>query len=163
MRPTRFAITALAILPLLVYADPPDKSVAVPEGTKVIVRATESVTPKYVKAGQKLPFVIHEDVVFDGQVVIRAKSPVEAIVTDSQPASSWSNRQGRLDFAIEAVQAVDGTRVELKNYKDYAQLGETPGFGHAYYSNPKIASNQTFVAAVKKDIIVRIAAPETAK
>ena len=147
---------ALLAVPLLVHADDAPNSVLLPAGTRVIVRAVEAVTPRKVKSGDKLPFVVHEDVVVNKQVVIKAESPSEVIVTDAQRSSSWSNRQGRLDFEILAVEAVDGTRVELKNYKDYAQVGETPTWGHAYYSNPKIASDQTFLAAVKSDITVRV-------
>jgi len=163
MRKALLAIAALTIIPILLHAADSPEPVTVPAGTKVILRATEPITPRKVKTGEKLPFVVHEDVVIDGNVVIRAGTPAEVLVTDAQPASSWASRQGRLDFTIEAVLAVDGTRVELKNYKDYAQLGVTPSFGHAYYSNPKIARDQTFLAAVKNDTKVELKTPTEQK
>ena len=156
MNTSRLKCVALLAVSLLVYAEDAPNSVMLPAGTRVIVRATEAVTPRKVKSGDKLPFVVHEDVVVNKQVVIKAETPAEVIVTDAQRSSSWSNRQGRLDFEILAVEAVDGTRVELRNYKDYAQVGETQTWGHAYYSNPKIANDQTFLAAVKSDTAVRV-------
>ena len=158
MRRLRVCIVALVAAPLLLYATEAPQSVTISAGTKIIVRATKPVTPRKVKSGQKLRFVVHEDVLVENRVVIRADAPVEVIVTDAQSASSWASRQGRLDFTIEAVEAVDGTRIEVRNYKDYAQLGATPSFGHAYYSNPKIAKDQTFLGAVKKDTVVQITA-----
>ncbi len=133
---------------------PPPVTVTIPAETMVIVRVTEKLTPRKVQAGQKLPFVVDQDVVVDGHLVIRASERVDAIATDTQKKSSFAFRQGRLDFVIRATKAVDGSKVDLQNLKDYSQTGETPSFGHAFYSNPKVKSGQTFVASVKSDTTV---------
>jgi hypothetical protein len=142
---------------------PPPLTVTIPAETMVTIRVTKKLTPTTVEAGQALPFVVDQDVVVDGHVVIRASEPVEVIATDAQKKSTFAFRQGRLDFVIRATTAVDGKRIELQNFKDYSQTGETPSFGHAYYSNPKVKSGQKFVATVKSDTSVTLLSSLPAK
>lgn len=139
------------------------RSVTIPAETMVVVRVTEKLTPGKIQAGESLPFVVDKDVVINGRVVIRASEPVDAIATDVQKKSTWKFRQGRLDFVIRGTRAIDGSRVELRNFKDYSQTGETPSFGHAFYSNPKVKADQTFLATVKVDSVISVHSSDAAE
>jgi hypothetical protein len=79
--------------------------IAIPERTQISMILTEDLIEGKCKVGQSAKFVISEDVLVNGVVVISKKTPVVAKVTIS----------GKRELRVEMseVPAVDGTPVKL--------------------------------------------------
>lgn len=79
--------------------------ISIPEATQVSMILTEDLIEGKCKVGQSAKFVVSEDVLVNGVVVISKKTPVVAKVTIS----------GKRELRVEMseVPAVDGTPIKL--------------------------------------------------
>jgi hypothetical protein len=93
---------------------PPATSVVqIPEGTLVAVEAVKTVSSADIQKGNAIPFVVTRRVFVNGVLAIDHGAAVTGQVIKSSPAGFWG-RGGTLEFALEDVLAVDGTRIPIK-------------------------------------------------
>lgn len=106
-----------AVLAEKVMAEPETVTVTIPAGTIVRVEAAHAVSSADVKEGGLIDFVVSRRVIVNGVLVIDRGAVARARVIRSKRGSSWG-RAGLLEFALEDVVAVDGSRlpVQLSKY-----------------------------------------------
>lgn len=94
----------------------PTTPVQIPEGTLVAVEAVKSVSSADVQKGNPIAFVVTRRVFVNGVLAIDHDAQVTGRITKSTRGGYWG-RGGALEFVLEDVVAVDGTRVPIKLVK----------------------------------------------
>jgi hypothetical protein len=90
-----------------------DTSVSLPAGTRVVLELQEFMVSNRVKEGQVVHYLVAEDVVgTGGVVVIRKGAPAVGKVLEAR-AQKMMSKHGQLEFNAESATAVDGTQVPL--------------------------------------------------
>ncbi len=69
------------------------------------------------KDGGMFAFVVTEDVVVNGAVVIRSGAMAWGQVKNAEESKNF-NRRARLDFSIDYVRAVNGHAIPVRDYHD---------------------------------------------
>lgn len=92
--------------------DPTATGTRVPTNTSVKLKLLENVTSFYSRAGDEVLFEVANDVVIDGQKVIREKTPVMGQVNFVSDGKT-GGFAGSLDVAVSSLKAVDGSQVPL--------------------------------------------------
>lgn len=90
--------------------------VMVPAGTDVRMLLLQSVSSGGTRVGSKVQFVVADDVVVDGEVVVPMGSMAYGVIERSRgstAATTMINQPARLDIKIEELVRVDGERVAL--------------------------------------------------
>lgn len=108
---TRFNGLLLFGLTLLAFA--PAEAAEIPDGTEVKVRLLETVSSLTKQVEDTVHFEAAEDVIVDGATVIVKGARGRGTVTGVEKAKSFG-RRGRLDFAVDVIEAVDGSDVPLR-------------------------------------------------
>ena len=106
--------------PAIVVGGPPKTVVApargpvkIPAGTVIGIEAAQAVSSADVDRGNAITFLVSRRVFVNGVLVIDRGAVATARIIKSKPAGSWG-RGGTLDFALENVVAVDGTRIPIR-------------------------------------------------
>ena len=84
-----------------------------PDGTRIAVRTMEALSSATLKDGDPVTFTVVEDVVVDGEVVIRQGTPVRGAIVDAQ-AKRRMGRAGRLQYTVNETKAVDRSPIRLR-------------------------------------------------
>lgn len=90
------------------------KTVVVPAGIPVPLILLDNLDAGGSQVGRSVGLIVTEDVVVDGEVVIRKGATVAGEVTQSRAASlanAFANRPARLSISFSEVGAVDGEKV----------------------------------------------------
>lgn len=114
--------------PAMVVARPPKAVVApakvrIPAGSVIGIEAAQAVSSANVDEGSLITFVVSRRLFVNGAMVIDRGAIATARIIKSKPAGSWG-RGGTLEFALEDVVAVDGTRIPIR------LLNEVKGTNH---------------------------------
>jgi len=88
--------------------------VALPEGTPVVLRLTETVAPNTHHVGDVVHMEVAMDVTVDGAIAIKAGTPAEGEVVVAQKAA-WLGEAGKLGITLRSTKSVDGQRVSLRS------------------------------------------------
>ena len=105
--------------PAFVFAT---RSVRIPAGTVINVEALKKVSSADVDKGSPIQFLVSRRVVVNQAVAIDHGALVEGrIIKRNRPG--FFGRGGSLEFALENVMAVDGTRVPVQLSKGVKQKG----------------------------------------
>ena len=106
--------------PAMVVGGPPKTVVApargqvkIPAGTVIGIEAAQAVSSADVDRGNAITFLVSRRVFVNGALVIDRGAVATARIIKSKRAGSWG-RGGTLDFALENVVAVDGTRIPIR-------------------------------------------------
>ena len=91
----------------------PISRVQVPAGTVIEIETASPVSSADADAGDQIRFLVSRRVIVNGALVIDRGALARAHVIKSQRAAAWG-RGGSLDWVLEDVIAVDGTRVPIK-------------------------------------------------
>ena len=75
-----------------------------PAGTLVSLSPMQEISSKHMREGQRFPFVVVEDVVENGVVVIPRGSSATGIVT-AQTGRAIGGKSGKFDISFESVSA----------------------------------------------------------
>ena len=105
--------------PAFVFAT---RSVRIPAGTLINVEARKKVSSADVEKGSPIEFLVSRRVVVDGAVAIDHGALVQGRIVKRKRPGMWG-RGGSLEFALENVMAVDGTRVPIQLSKGVKQKG----------------------------------------
>ncbi|HKI46139.1 MAG TPA: hypothetical protein VKA08_12480 [Balneolales bacterium] len=90
-------------------------SVMIPEGASVKLTLMQRLDSgdKGLEVGDKVRLQAAEDVTVGGKVIIDRYAEAEGHVIEKKH-SKWLGRKGKIDFEIDWVKAVDGTKIPLR-------------------------------------------------
>ncbi len=113
----RAAILSLATLSfsLPLWAQ---NTATLPDGTRIRLEVLDELSSNKSKVGQDVRMRVHENVMGSQQeVLIRRGAPAMARITRAKGSRSLG-RAGKLEFTIESVEAVDGSKVPLRSQQE---------------------------------------------
>ena len=87
--------------------------VKIPAGTVIAVEPASAISSAKVQDGSRINFLVTRRVFVNSVLVIDRGAIATARVINSKRAGSWG-RAGALNFAMEDVVAVDGTRIPIQ-------------------------------------------------
>ena len=88
-----------------------------PDGTRIAVRTMEQISSATVKNNDPVTFAVVEDVVVDGEVVIKQGTPVRGTIVDAE-AKRRMGRAGKLQYTVNETKAVDRSVIRLRALQD---------------------------------------------
>jgi len=98
--------------------------IKVPDGTEVEVQLKNNASGEELKVGDVVDFVVLRPVVVDGVKIFEKDAPARARVTTAKRAGHWG-KAGKLEWAMQDVQAIDGNRVPARFTK--RSVGDSKG------------------------------------
>jgi len=120
---TKQSLITLAVIALLsahlhaaVSASHPQDEIVVTEGTPINVVTVKEVTTKDAKPNDPVEFTVAEDLVINGQVIVRKGTPAVGSVITAQKRG-YMGKSGKLAVQVESTTTSDGQRVKLRAAK----------------------------------------------
>ena len=107
----------LAFVCSLYSAAPAWAAARIPDGTRIAVRTMEQLSSATLKDGSPVTFAVVEDVVVDGEVVIKQGTPVRGTIVDAE-AKRRMGRAGKLQYTVNETKAVDRSAIRLRALQD---------------------------------------------
>jgi hypothetical protein len=98
--------------------------VKVPDGTEMEIELKNNVSGQEVKVGDIVDFTIMRPVQVSGITVIDKGASARARITTAKKAGHWG-RAGKLEWAMQDVQAIDGSRLPARFTK--RDVGDSKG------------------------------------
>lgn len=92
-------------------APAPTAVVTITAGTEIKLRLTRTLSSAEVKTGESVTLAAADDVVINGEVVIKKDSPAWGKIT--RVTSQRLTRAGSVEFSIDSVKAVNSAEVKL--------------------------------------------------
>ena len=102
----------------------PESGFKVSDGTEVEVLLKNNASAEELKVGSIVDFAVMRPVVINGVTVFKEDAPARARVTTAKKAGRWG-RAGKLEWAMQDVEAADGTRVPARFTK--RSIGDSKG------------------------------------
>ncbi len=96
----------------------------VPDGTEIEIELRNTLSGQEAKIGDTVDFTIVRAVQVNGVTIFERDSPARAKITTAKKAGRWG-KAGKLEWAMQDVQAVDGNRVPARFTK--RELGDSKG------------------------------------
>ena len=106
----------LAIAPLSLGAQETEKVFILHEGTPINVVTVADTSSKDAKPNDPVKFTVDEDVVIDGQVVIKKGTPAVGSVINAEKRG-YFGKSGKLAIQVESTQSLDGLPLKLRASK----------------------------------------------
>lgn len=88
-----------------------------PDGTRIAVRTMEQLSSATLKDNDPVTFAVVEDVVVDGEVVIKQGTPVRGAIVNAE-AKRRMGRAGKLQYTVTETKAVDRSAIRLRAVQD---------------------------------------------
>ena len=101
-------------------------TVTVPNGSVIPVKTTNQLSSAQLMLGQEVICSVAQDVKIEGQVVIKAGSPVYGSVQESK-GGQMAGIAGSIIIALNSVVAVDGTNIAITGSFSNAAKSEVGG------------------------------------
>ena len=95
----------------IVHAD----QVTLKEGTIIILKTMDHLTPKDVSKGDVVKCIVDEDVIVDGSIVIPEGAIATGDVSSSEEAT-FMGQPGKLGITAKTVKAIDQQIVQIRGY-----------------------------------------------
>ena len=95
---------------------PTEDEIVLAEGTPLVVVTAHEITSKEAKPADTVKFTVNEDVIVNGQVVIRKGTEAVGSVVTAQKGGYMGN-SGKLAIAVESTTTVDGQPLKLRAAK----------------------------------------------
>jgi hypothetical protein len=96
----------------------------IPDGTEIEIQLKNNLSGQEAKVGDVVDFMVIKPVQIGGITVFEKEASARARVTTAKPAGHWGHA-GKLEWAMQDVQAVDGNRVPCRFTK--RELGDSKG------------------------------------
>lgn len=109
-------VTILVIASLSGYNNHPQDEIVVPEGTPIKVAVAKEVTSKEAKPNDPVEFTVTEDLVINGQVVVRKGTPAIGSVINAEK-KGYMGKSGKLAVQVESTTTSDGHGLKLRAAK----------------------------------------------
>ena len=113
------AATFALLAALLVHASGatlPQDDIVVSEGTAVKVITVSEITSKKAKPNDPVGFTVDEDVVINGQVIVRKGTEAVGSVVNAEKGG-YMGKSGKLAIQVESTKTVDGQPLKLRAAK----------------------------------------------
>ena len=94
----------------------PEDEIVLAEGTAIKVVTAEEITSKAAKPNDPVKFTVAEDLVINGQVIVRKDTPALGSVITAQKGGYMGN-SGKLAIQVESTTTSDGQRLKLRAAK----------------------------------------------
>src|SRR5688572_18459718 len=107
-----------------------NQTVKLQEGTSIRLALKEELNSKTAAVGNPVEMEVSEDVVVDGQVVIRAGTHVKGEVTQNSKAKMLG-KQGTIDFIVNFTSSVDNQNIRLRSTRKYEGKNKSAGMAVA--------------------------------
>lgn len=101
-----------------------DMAVSVPDGTEIEIQLVNTISGQEAKVGDVVDFSIVHPLQINGVTIFEKDASARARITTAKPSGRWG-RAGKLEWAMQDVQATDGTRVPARFTK--RELGDSKG------------------------------------
>jgi len=88
-----------------------------PDGTRIAVRTMEPLSSATLQDGSPVTFSVVEDVVVDGEVVVKQGTPVRGTIVNAQ-AKRRMGRAGKLQYTVNETKGVDRSPIRLRALQD---------------------------------------------
>lgn len=85
----------------------------IPDGTEFEIELKNNLSGQEAKMGDKVDFTVVRDVQINGVTVIEKGASATARITVGKKAGYWG-KSGKLEWAMNDVQAVDGVRIPVR-------------------------------------------------
>ena len=105
-------------------APKPLVDVKVPDGTEVEIQLRTTASGEELKIGDVVDFTVLRAVVVDGVTIFEKDASGRARITTAKKAGHWGHA-GKLEWAMQDIQAVDGSRVPARFTKRL--IGDSKG------------------------------------
>lgn len=86
------------------------------EGTPINVVTVQEITSKDAKPNDPVNFTVTEDVVINGQIVVRTGTPAVGSVVNAEKGG-YMGKSGKLAIQVESTQTADGQTLKLRAAK----------------------------------------------
>ena len=106
-----FLSLALITTPLAASEAPTERRLV--DGTKFSVRLLEPLSSGTADEGQTVTFEVVDDVLLNGDVIIKQGTPVKGTILDAQ-AKRRMGRAGRLAYSVTETRSVDRQAIKLR-------------------------------------------------
>ena len=100
----------------LAFQETPAEEIVLPEGTALNVVTAQAITSKTANLNDVVNFKVDEDLVINGQVVIRKGTTAIGSVMHATKGG-YMGKSGKLGLQVESTQTVDDARVKLRAAK----------------------------------------------
>jgi hypothetical protein len=112
-----FAFIGLLLAPAsIAIAQDPQTEIVLPEGTPINVVTAQEITSKQAKPNDPVNFTVNEDLVVNGQVVVRKGTAAIGSVINAEKGG-YLGKSGKLGIQVESTQTVDGQPLKLRAAK----------------------------------------------
>jgi len=98
------------------YSSHPEDDIVLSEGTPINVAVAKEVTSKEAKPNDPVEFTVAEDLVINGQVVVRKGTQATGSVINAEKGG-YMGKSGKLAVQVEATTTSDGQRLKLRAAK----------------------------------------------
>jgi len=95
---------------------PSEDEIILVEGTPLMVVTAQEITSKQAKPNDPVSFTVNEDVIINGQLVVRKGTAAVGSVVTAQKGGYMGN-SGKLAIAVESTTTVDGQPLKLRAAK----------------------------------------------
>lgn len=112
-------LTIVVIASLTAVAVPvthPQDEIVVAEGTPINVVTAKEVTTKEAKPNDPVDFTVAEDLLINGQVIVRKGTPAVGSVINAEKGG-YMGKSGKLAVQVESTTTSDGQRLKLRAAK----------------------------------------------
>jgi len=123
MFPIKQSLVTILVIALLsthiyaaVYSNQPQDEIVVPEGTAINVSVAKEVTSKEAKPNDPVDFTVTEDVVINGQVIVRKGTAAVGSVINAEK-KGYMGKSGKLAVQVESTTTSDGRPLKLRAAK----------------------------------------------
>ncbi|HSE18295.1 MAG TPA: DUF2846 domain-containing protein [Pyrinomonadaceae bacterium] len=99
-----------------VYINHSQDEIVVTEGTPINVTIVKEVTSKEAKPNDPVDFTVAEDLVINGQVIVRKGTPATGSVINAEKGG-YMGKSGKLAVQVESTTTSDGRRLKLRAAK----------------------------------------------
>jgi len=97
-----------------------------PDGTKVPLRLMETISSGTAKDGDPVNFTVVEDIVADGEVIIKQGTPVRGVIVQAQ-SKRRLGRAGKLSYTVTETKSVDRQPIRLRATQNKSGDSHTTG------------------------------------
>src|ERR1043166_1522956 len=87
--------------------------IVLPEGTPIRVVTAQDINSKEAKPNDTVNFTVDEDVLVNGQIVVRKGSAALGSVINAEKGG-YLGKSGKLAIQVESTQTVDGGKLKLR-------------------------------------------------
>lgn len=101
-----------------------DVETKVPDGTEIEIQIANTLSGQQAKIGDVVDFILLRPVQVNGVTVFERDAPARARITTAKKSGRWG-KAGKLEWAMQDVQAVDGNRTPARFTKRH--LGDSKG------------------------------------